>query len=253
MTTAEVHLWGTRIGSISYDRTRGIGGFQYSNDLIRLGVEVAPIMMPLSRTIYEFPELNRRTFHGLPGMLADSLPDKFGNAVINAWLQSQGRSAESFDPVERLCYTGRRGMGALEYIPALGPNPTSSDRIHVDEMVKFASKILSSREALSTNEREAELLAEIIKVGSSAGGARAKAVIAWNRKTGDIRSGQIETGDGYEYWLMKFDGVSNNGDKDGPDEEQYTRIEYAYYLMAKNAGIERDYPNNCVNLLSGVK
>ena len=129
-------------------------------------------------------------------------------------------------------------MGALEYIPALGPNPTSSDRIHVDEMVKFASKILSSREALSTNEREAELLAEIIKVGSSAGGARAKAVIAWNRKTGDIRSGQIETGDGYEYWLMKFDGVSNNGDKDGPDEEQYTRIEYAYYLMAKNAGIE---------------
>lgn len=236
MTAAEVFLWGTRIGTVAFDDDNGLGAFEYDQAFLSSGIEVAPIAMPLSRRVYSFPELARQSFHGLPGLLADSLPDKFGNAVINAWLQSQGRSPESFNPVERLCYTGSRGMGALEYVPARGPSATESESIEIDRLVELASKILRSREDMHVVIGE-NAMQEIIKVGSSAGGARAKAVIAWNEETGDIRSGQIEAGKGYGYWLIKFDGVSRNGDKEGEDAPQHTRIEYAYHLMAKDAGI----------------
>lgn len=237
MTVAEVLLWGTRIGTVAFDNVSGLGSFEYDPEFLVSGIEVAPIAMPLSRRVYTFPELARHSFHGLPGLLADSLPDKFGNTVINAWLRSQGRTPESFDPVERLCYTGSRGMGALEYVPALGPAATGSESIEVEKLVQLASDILRSRENMHAAIGE-NALQDIIKVGTSAGGARAKAVIAWNEKTGDIRSGQIEAGTGYGYWLLKFDGVSNNGDKEGADAPQYTRIEYAYYLMARAAGIQ---------------
>ena len=236
MTAAEVYLWGTKIGTVIFDNETGLGSFEYDPAFLSSGIEVAPIAMPLSRRIYTFPELARQSFHGLPGLLADSLPDKFGNAVIDAWLRNQGRSPSSFDPVERLCYTGSRGMGALEYVPARGPSPEESDSLHIDRLVQLASAILRSREDMHLVIGE-NAMQEIIRVGTSAGGARAKAVIAWNPKTGDIRSGQIDAGKGYEYWLIKFDGVSNNGDKEGEDIPQYTRIEYAYYLMAKEAGI----------------
>ena len=236
MTTAEVMLWGTKIGTVAFDDNSGLGSFEYAPAFLTSGIEVSPIAMPLSRRVYTFPELARQSFHGLPGLLSDSLPDKFGNAVIDAWLRSRGRSPESFNPVERLCYTGSRGMGALEYVPARGPSATESERIEIDKLVQLASQVLRSREKMHVSAGE-NAMQEIIKVGSSAGGARAKAVIAWNEQTGDIRSGQIEAGKGYDYWLMKFDGVSGNGDKEGEDAPQYTRIEYAYYLMAGDAGI----------------
>lgn len=236
MTTAEVMLWGTKIGTVAFDDNSGLGSFEYDPAFLPSGIEVSPIAMPLSRRVYTFPELARQSFHGLPGLLSDSLPDKFGNAVIDAWLRSRGRSPESFNPVERLCYTGSRGMGALEYVPARGPSATESERIEIDKLVQLASQVLRSREKMHVSAGE-NAMQEIIKVGSSAGGARAKAVIAWNEQTGDIRSGQIEAGKGYDYWLMKFDGVSGNGDKEGEDAPQYTRIEYAYYLMAGDAGI----------------
>ena len=229
-------LWGTKIGTVAFDDNSGLGSFEYDPAFLPSGIEVSPIAMPLSRRVYTFPELARQSFHGLPGLLSDSLPDKFGNAVIDAWLRSRGRSPESFNPVERLCYTGSRGMGALEYVPARGPSATESERIEIDKLVQLASQVLRSREKMHVSAGE-NAMQEIIKVGSSAGGARAKAVIAWNEQTGDIRSGQIEAGKGYDYWLMKFDGVSGNGDKEGEDAPQYTRIEYAYYLMAGDAGI----------------
>ena len=237
MIGAQVYLWGTRIGFVAFDDTTGLGSFEYDTAFLASGIEVSPIMMPLSGRVFVFPELPRKSFHGLPGLLSDSLPDKFGNAVIDAWLRRQGRSPESFNPVERLCYTGSRGMGALEYVPALGPNPKESESIEIDGLVKLASDILQDRESMHIQYTE-NAMAEIIKVGTSAGGARAKAVIAWNKETGDIRSGQIQAGDGYEYWLIKFDDVKGNGDKEGDDGSQYTKIEYAYYLMAKDAGIQ---------------
>lgn len=237
MIAAEIMLWGTRIGTVSLNEDTGFASFEYDREFIRSGIEIAPVAMPLSARVYTFPELLKNSFHGLPGLLADSLPDKYGNAVINSWLESQGRSAESFNAIERLCYTGKRGMGALEFSPAIGPKHTGSESLELDELVKLASKILSSRENLHISDGEAAM-EQLLKVGTSAGGARAKAVIAWNEQTGDIRSGQVEAGAGYGYWLIKFDGVENNGDKEGRDSAQYTRIEYAYYLMAVDAGID---------------
>lgn len=237
MTLADVMLWGTKIGTVAFDDENGLGSFEYDRDFQRSGIEVSPIVMPLSPRVFQFGNLARESFHGLPGLLADSLPDKFGNAVIDAWLRKNGRSPESFNPVERLCYTGQRGMGALEYVPARGPQATEAESIDLDSLVQLASEILQAREGLHIKAGE-NAMKEIIRVGTSAGGARAKAVIAWNGKTGDIRSGQIRAGDGYGYWLIKFDGVSKNGDRDGEDSHQHTRIEYAYSLMAQNAGIQ---------------
>ena len=237
MTAAEVMLWGSRVGVTVFDDASGLGSFEYDRDFLTSGIEVSPVVMPLSNRVYSFPELNRNSFHGLPGLLSDSLPDKFGNAVINAWLASQGRTPESFDPVERLCYTGNRGMGALEFIPARGPLDGEGESLHVERLVQIASDILSARESMHICEGD-DVVREIIKVGTSAGGARAKAVIAWNEETGDIRSGQIDAGSGYGYWLMKFDGVEGNRDKEEEDSEQHTRIEYAYYLMALDAGLD---------------
>lgn len=230
-------LWGTRIGSVVFDDRRNVGVFEYDAEFRKSGLEVSPVMMPLSDRIYEFPALRPESFHGLPGLLSDSLPDKFGNAVIDGWLRSQGRSLRSFDPVERLCYTGTRGMGALEYVPATGPEQKESSRIEVSRLVELASKILQMRMGLHVV-LGTDSLEDIIKVGSSAGGARAKAVIAWNEDTGEIRSGQIPAEKGFGYWLMKFDGVDGNGDKEGNDPLQYTKIEYAYHLMAVKCGID---------------
>src|SRR5690606_35983019 len=181
------------------------------------------------------------TFHGLPGLLADSLPDKFGNALIDAWLATQGRTAESFNAVERLCYTGARGMGALEFVPALGPKPGQATKIEVDALVRLAGEVLAHRGDLQGHFHDAgkeKALRDILRVGTSAGGARAKAVIAWNRATNEVRSGQVKAGAGFEYWLLKFDGVSGNRDKELEDPEGYGAIEYAYTHMARAAGIE---------------
>jgi serine/threonine-protein kinase HipA len=196
--------------------------------------------MPLAKQIYSFPALPRETFHGLPGLLADSLPDDFGNALINTWLAGQGRSPDSFNPVERLCYTGARGMGALEYLPSTGPSINKSESVDVDALVDLASKILTNRNRLQGSfapELREDSLQDILRVGTSAGGARAKAIIAWNQRTNEVRSGQVNAGTGFTYWLLKFDGVSGNKDKELEDPAGYGLIEYAYYHMAKEAGI----------------
>lgn len=237
---AEVRLWGRTIGAVSMDEGQDHAAFEFTPEFVNSGIEVSPIAMPLSRQIYEFPDLPRRTFHGLPGLLADSLPDRFGNALIDAWLATQGRSPGSFSAIERLCYTGTRGMGALEYAPVLGPKGKHSTKINVDALVRLASEILTHQQNLTghfSEESDAKALGDILKVGTSAGGARAKAVIAWNRRTNEVRSGQLPADPGFTYWLLKFDGVAGNKDKELEDPQGYGVIEYAYSLMARAAGI----------------
>lgn len=235
--TAEVYLWGTRIGVIHQDITKAYASFEYDMNFLNSGVEVSPLRMPLARNIYEFPGLVGEPFYGMPGLVADSLPDKFGNAVIEQWLLSLGKSLSDFTAIDRLCYTGKRGMGALEYVPASTDIKDIDDNINVQEMVKFASDILANREKIALKSDNNLTYAQLVQVGSSAGGARAKAIIAWNENTNEVRSGQTQISQGYDYWLMKFDNVSKNGDHGLEDKPEYTLIEYAYYLMAKKAGI----------------
>lgn len=239
-TVAEVRLWDRTIGAVALLDDDDTSRFEYDAAFARSGIEVSPLTMPLSRRVYAFPELAKRSFHGLPGLLADSLPDKFGNALIDAWLARQGRPPESFNAVERLCYIGQRGMGALEFFPAIGPGLGPSRRIDVDRLVELASAILADRDQFKTHfakGEETQALREILRVGTSAGGARAKAVIAWNPVTNEVRSGQLPADSGFEQWLLKFDGVENNRDKELADPEGYGAIEYAYHHMACDAGI----------------
>jgi serine/threonine-protein kinase HipA len=240
-TVAEVRLWGRTIGAVSLEEGARISAFQYDPAFLASGIELAPITMPLSPRIYQFPSLPEVSFHGLPGLLADSLPDKFGNALIDAWLATQGRRPENFNAVERLCYIGVRGMGALEFAPTRGPPLQRSAKVQVDELVKLASQVLTHRASLQVSfapGRRHEGLQEMLRVGTSAGGARAKAIVAWNRDTNEVRSGQVKAPAGFDYWLLKFDGVSANKDKELEDPKGYTVIEYAYALMAADAGIE---------------
>jgi len=240
MTLAEVQLWGRTIGAVSLEEGGSYAAFQYDPAFAQSGIEISPITMPLGGRVYVFPDLPQQTFHGLPGLLADSLPDRFGNALIDAWLATQGRTPDNFNAVERLCYIGARGMGALEFAPAIGPKPQPAKKIEIDALVKLASAVLSHRKNLKTTFASAgrkNALNDILRVGTSAGGARAKAVIAWNRETNEVRSGQITAGQGFDYWLLKFDGVTGNKDKELEDPKGYGAIEYAYYLMAKAAGI----------------
>jgi serine/threonine-protein kinase HipA len=240
MTTAEVKMWGTSIGAVHWDDDRSLGLFEFQRGFLASGIQVSPLHMPLAEVIYSFPALGRDCFHGLPGMLADVLPDRFGNALINAWLASQGRTPDSFNPVERLCYSGARGMGALEFSPAIDARSQRSNPLDVSALVDLASRVLSDRNALSgslLSGEEGETVRDILRVGTSAGGARAKAVIAWNPLSGEIRSGDADHQKGFEHWLMKFDGVRNNRDRELTDSMGFGRIEYAYSLMAAAAGV----------------
>jgi serine/threonine-protein kinase HipA len=239
-TVAEVRLWGRTIGAVSLADGDTVADFQYDPGFAASGIEVSPLTMPLATRVYRFPELAPNTFHGLPGMLADSLPDRFGHALVDAWLASQGRTPDSFNAVERLCYTGARGMGALEFRPARGPVARQASRVEIDRLVGLASEILTHRDSLDVSfagDEKKAALTEILRVGTSAGGARAKAVIAWNPDTNEVRSGQVAAGRGFQYWVLKFDGVSGNRDKELEDPQGYGVIEYAYARMAKDAGI----------------
>lgn len=236
--TATVTLWGTAVGYFLLEEGKTFVSFEYDRDFVRMGVEISPIMMPLSNRVYEFPELADSAFRGIPGLLSDSLPDKFGNAVIDQWLASEGRTPESFNVVERLCYTGKRGMGALEYIPALSKHGDNDNQISVARLVDLASTILQEKENIHLSALSDIDFKLLLRLGTSAGGARAKAVIAYNEKTGDVRSGQIDLSEGYDFWLIKFDGVVKNGDHNLEDVPEYTLIEYAYYKMALKAGID---------------
>ena len=238
---AGVWLWGTRIGAVSMGADDRFAVFQFDPDFAAAGIEVSPLVMPLRREPYRFPYLAPESFRGLPGLLADSLPDKFGNEVIDTWLAAQGRPPDSFNSVERLCYIGRRGMGALEFEPTRGPEVTADHDLQIAGLVELSSKILADRTALVVSlehgERE-QTMRDILAVGTSAGGARAKALIAWNPATGEVRSGQLDLPPGFEHWLIKFDGVAGNRDRDRlADPQGYGAIEYAYWLMARDAGI----------------
>ena len=238
---ARVILWGSPIGAVTWLEGRDVGVFQYTPGFLGSGIQPAPLMMPLREFPYEFPGLARDTFRRLPGLLADSLPDAFGNAIIDEWLASEGRSADSFNPVERLCYTGRRGMGALEFEPALRGSPTGNSAIEVAKLVDLASRILEERASLGgvlKGEDDKKTIEDILRVGTSAGGARAKAILAWNPNTGEFRSGQVPAEEGFEYWLMKFDGVSGKSGTEFATPKGYGRIEYAYHRMAVEVGIE---------------
>ncbi|MEL7187208.1 MAG: HipA N-terminal domain-containing protein, partial [Pseudomonadota bacterium] len=212
--TAEVRLWGHRIGAVFWDAERQLGVFEYAPEFRASGIELSPVHMPLGDTIFSFPSLARSSFHGLPGLLADSLPDDFGNAVIDQWLIREGREQNSFSPVERLCYIGERGLGALEFRPTIRNTTRGSVPIEVDALANLAQHILDLRDGLKIRltggaHDYTRSLDEILRVGTSAGGARAKAVVAWNPETDEMRSGQVSAPAGFEYWILKFDGVNN--------------------------------------------
>jgi len=245
MTNAAIQLWGTTIGAVQWDEAQELAFFEYTPEFQASGIEVAPHHMPLSGAIYSFPALRRTSFQGLPGMLSDSLPDRFGSAILDAWLQAQGRTLHSLNPVERLCYVGKRGMGALEFSPQLGMESSieQDTQLEVDALVNLASAILSDREAWHLSfdpEQATAAMQDILRVGTSAGGARAKAVVAWNPSTNELRSSQASVPAGFEHWLLKFDGVSQNRDRELADPRGYGQVEYAYYRMARAAGIEME-------------
>lgn len=238
---ARVLLWGSVIGAVTWLEDREIGVFQYTPDFLRSDIHLAPLMMPLGEFPYEFPALARNTFKGLPGLIADSLPDRFGNAIIDAWLASQGRTAVSFHPVERLCYVGSRGMGALEFQPATHGPPAGNRAVEVANLVTLANKILDERAGFGgvlSGDDDREAINDILRVGTSAGGARAKAILSWNPETKEFRSGQVGAGAGYEHWIMKFDGITSSLDTEVTTPMGYGKIEYAYHIMAVEAGIE---------------
>jgi serine/threonine-protein kinase HipA len=241
VTVAAVTLWGARIAAVSIDAPARYATFQYDPAFVRSGIQIAPGRMPLRAQPYSFPGLPQDAFSGLPGLLADALPDRWGTALINAWLASQGRDESSFDVVQRLCYVGTRGVGALEFEPAHEPSLPPGADIQVDALVRLASEVLAEREQFVTELSEhpdEEAMKAILAVGSSAGGARPKAFIAYNDVTGQVRSGQVQVGEGFRYWLLKFDGVSRSGDHGLTDPQGWGAIEYAYSKMARAAGIE---------------
>lgn len=236
VTTAEVSLYGKPMGVIVWDEQYGIGAFQYFPEFTLSRIEPAPLTMPAKDgEVYRFTNLNRQTFIGLPGLLADALPDAFGQELLNRWLSSQGRSFAN--PIERLCYQGKRSMGAMEFAPSYSEHLEVSERVEMDSLVRVAAEMLSKKNELNTNlnDDKKEAIASIIRVGTSAGGQRAKAVIAYNDKTGEVRSGQVDAPAGFDYWLLKLDGVTN---KQLGDPEHFGEIEYIHYLLAKEAGIE---------------
>ncbi len=242
VNVAEVRLWGHRVGAVALDGDVGV--FEYDADFLKLGLNIAPITMPLEEarsghTLHSFPALNRETFKHLPGLLADSLPDKFGQAIVNAWLARQGRSPDDFSIIERLCYTGSRAMGALEFMPAVIQHLDQAVDVDIDAMVNLVREVITHRHRIDVrlaNDVQAnqDALLDILRIGTSAGGARAKAVIVYNEDTGKVMSGQAEAPAGYNYWLLKFDGAS---DIELGETAGYGRTEYAYYQMAKAAGI----------------
>jgi len=241
---AFINVWNRRVGAVSWDEERRLATMEFDENFIKEGIDLSPIIMPLSELIkgnriYSFENLPKITYKGLPGLLADSLPDRYGNRLINEWLAIQGRSEEDFSTVDRLCYIGKRGMGALEYEPAILGKEDRSESINIEELAELARHVLNERKKLNPRSRisDKNTLNEIIRVGTSAGGARAKAVIAINDQTGEIRSGQVDVPEGFEHWILKFDGIKDNqlGEPAG-----YGRIEYAYHKMAKDAGINME-------------
>lgn len=239
---AEVWLWGKLVGALAWQPETATATFEYTPEWMSESVQLAPLHMsiiPNGQRIFQFPQLNRDTYKGLPACFADTLPDDFGNAVINAWLARNGRDPSSFTALERLLYTGTRGMGALEYAPAIRKTQNTSGTLELESLIKMAQQVLNQRAHAFDQIHAKDDLNGILQVGTSAGGARAKALIAMNSTRTEIRSGQIDAPEGFEHYLLKFDGIvehSTNQETFG-DPQGFGRMEYAYYLMAKDAGI----------------
>jgi len=241
VTVAKVNLWGQLVGAVAWQEEEGYASFEFDPSFLKQGLDLAPVTMPLSTIsqgsgIFNFPVIPKETYYGLPGFLADSLPDRFGNRLIDIWLATQGRTPESMNPVERLCYVGNRGMGALEFEPMIKRGKNTPQPLEIDDLVRLAKDALGQKEGLSADlsKDAGKALQEILLVGTSAGGARAKAIIAYNEETGKVVSGQLLAPKGFSHWIIKLDGVTNDmlGDPKG-----YGRIEYAYYRMAVDCGI----------------
>jgi serine/threonine-protein kinase HipA len=254
---AEVWLWDKLVGALAWAPETATATFEYTPEWIKTGVQIAPLHMPgdpNSTRIFHFPQLNRDTYKGLPACFADTLPDDFGNAVINAWLARNGRDPQSFNPLERLLYSGKRGMGALEYAPALRQTQNTHNRLELDSLISMAQQVLDQRAGASSQLHSAgnDDLTAILQVGTSAGGARAKALVAINQDRSEIRSGQVDAPAGFEHYLLKFDGVVEHGSNRETfgDPHGFGRMEYAYYLMAKDAGIAM---TPCELLLDGER
>ncbi|MDA8693239.1 type II toxin-antitoxin system HipA family toxin [Saprospiraceae bacterium] len=245
MDTAFVNIWGHRVGAVAWDAEVQLASFQYDPSFLTKEWDLSPIKIPpdTGDKIYSFPELRQAkdsdydTFKGLPGLLADMLPDKYGNQLINIWLSQQGRPTDSMNPVEKLCFIGTRGMGALEFEPATPASKDKSYNIEIDSLVDISRQMLEKRERFVTDlsQDEEQAVIDILKIGTSAGGARPKAVIAYNETTGAVRSGQANAPKGYEQWLIKLDGVS---DVQLGDTQGYGRVEMAYHKMAVDCGVE---------------
>lgn len=240
ITSAFVNIWGQRIGAIVWDSNTGLGSFEYEPSFIRTGLELSPLKLPIQnaqRKVFRFPELrSSNSFKGMPGLLVDSLPDKYGNALINAWLVRHKRPSDSLNPVEKLCFIGQRGMGALEFEPALQRSEDTATPLELESLIQIAEDILSGRKSFASKlpAKKEKALLDILKIGTSAGGARAKAVIAYHPKTNAVKSGQADAPPGFSHWLIKFDGVTDTqfGASSG-----YGRVEMAYYHMALDSGI----------------
>ncbi len=239
--TAYVDIWDESVGAVAWDQDREFATFEFDPKFLVKGLDLAPLTMPLEdaqrgQTKYDFRSLKRETYFGLPGLLSDALPDKFGHNVIDAWLARQGRTPGSFNPIERLCYTGKRAMGALEFRPVINRPLEKSVPVEINQLLELVQEVVAQREDLNEKLQTgaSDALLNILRVGTSAGGNRPKAIIAINDKTREVRSGQVPAPEGFDYWILKFDGVE---DPSLGDPAAYGRIEYAYYLMSKDTGI----------------
>ena len=234
---ARVNLYGQPVGTFRWDNNRQLAHFEYAESFIGKGLEPSPILMPVRQgRIYSFSDIGRETFKGLPGMLADSLPDTYGRALFDRWLALTGRS--SGNAVETLCFLGKRCMGALEFEPAMDAPYSPDVRIELDSLVEVASEALSEKEEFGANleEDKKAAIAEIVRLGTSAGGQRAKAIIAYNPLTGEVRSGQIEAPEDFDYYLIKLDGVT--AEAGFRETQNFGRLEYSFYRLVKECGIE---------------
>jgi len=236
--TAEVRIWGETAGAVHWDNDRGFASFEFFPDFARNNWDLSPIHMPVHDStgrIYAFPSLPEVSFKGLPGLLSDSLPDEFGHKMIDQWLAVMNINGSAFTPVDRLCYIGERGMGALEFHPAMKyARDKKSTPLEIDQLVEFAGKVLDERKRFNAHLKDEKGLMELIRVGSSAGGQRPKAIIAFNEHTREVRSGQVTAPPGFEHWILKLDGVTHQTLK---DPKGFGRIEYACYRMALACGI----------------
>lgn len=232
----EVRIWGQQVGAVAFDGEKSAYAFSYAPSWMRAVVELSPLYMPLTegRGPFVFPALSRETYSGLPGMLADALPDNWGNRMVDAYLQTRGMSKDSVSVLDRLSYVGMRGLGALEFRPAMGSRKSLGTGIDLQELVEEARLVLEGHTTNQVLTKKA--LSQLIEVGASAGGARAKAVVAWNEETKTLRSGQFDAPPGFAHWLLKFDGMGQDAELGGT--QHYGRIEYSYYLMARAAGIQ---------------